>query len=292
MSSRRPTASAPEDSDRIEQLQEEIKGLKESLRSLTAANASRSEDPKGRKPKPFDGKSLSQLPEFLSQVRVAFRSRPLAYPDEEAKVLYAISYLEGPALSCIQPYIDKDEPPSWMTDFSLFTKQLKKLFGDPDVVGNTSHQLRMLKQTSLASLYAAEFRRLASQLDWGNQALVGQFFEGLSDSVQDELVKTDYATDLDALIDQAIRVDNLQQRRKAQRASSKPVLSTASPGKSLTEQQKEFRRKNNLCMYCGGADHLILNCPKRPKGPPRPARTSEAAWLEADPPGNAPTQSL
>lgn len=289
MSTRRAATSTPEDNDRIEQLQEEIKKLQEGLSSLAAANAPRREDPKVRKPVPFDGTSPSQLPEFLSQVQIAFRSRPLAYPNEEAKVWYATSYLEGPALSCVQPYIDKEELPPWMTDFSLFVDRLKKLFGDPDVTGNVSHKLRMLKQTGPASSYAVEFRRLASQLDWGDQALVGQFFEGLNDSVQDELVKTDYAADLETLIDQATRVDNLQQRRKAQRAPSKPILSTASPGKRLTEQQKEFRRKNNLCMYCGGADHLVTNCPK---GPPRPARVSEVTWLAAEPPGNEPTQSL
>jgi hypothetical protein len=159
------------------------------------------------------------------------------------------------------------------------------------VVGNATHQLRTLKQTGPVPVYAAEFRRLAGKLEWGNQALVGQFFAGLKNSIQDDLVKMDHSKELDILIGQAIRVDNLQKSRAAQLAYYKPALPTASPGQRLTEQQKEHRRQNNLCLYCGAAGHVIRNCPARPKSPVRPARASEATLVAAEPMGNDPAQS-
>jgi ribosomal protein S14 len=183
------------------------------------------------------------------------------------------------------------ERPPWMTDFSLFAAHLKEIFGDPDVVGNVSNKLLALKQTGSATSYAAEFRRLAGQLEWGNQALVGQFFRGLKNSVQDELVRTDYSREINALISQAIRVDNLQQSRLAQSAQVKSATPAASPGQRLTEQQKEFRRKNNRCMYCGDPGHFLRSCPARSKNLARPGRVSEATWVEAESPGNEPTQS-
>ncbi|KAI8636941.1 hypothetical protein BD408DRAFT_459117 [Parasitella parasitica] len=35
--------------------------------------------------------------------------------------------------------------------------------------------------------------------------------------------------------------------------------------KPLSATVKEFRRLNNLCMYCGEANHQVLNCPNKPK---------------------------
>ncbi|OAD00843.1 hypothetical protein MUCCIDRAFT_85022 [Mucor lusitanicus CBS 277.49] len=33
--------------------------------------------------------------------------------------------------------------------------------------------------------------------------------------------------------------------------------------KPLTPEVKEFRKVNNLCMYCGGKIHIALNCPNK-----------------------------
>jgi hypothetical protein len=34
----------------------------------------------------------------------------------------------------------------------------------------------------------------------------------------------------------------------------------------ISEAEKEFRRINRLCMYCGNKDYSVSNCPFRPKG--------------------------
>ena len=31
----------------------------------------------------------------------------------------------------------------------------------------------------------------------------------------------------------------------------------------LTEEEKERRRRNNLCLYCGGSGHMVRNCPAK-----------------------------
>ena len=33
----------------------------------------------------------------------------------------------------------------------------------------------------------------------------------------------------------------------------------------LYEEEKQRRRANRLCLYCGGAGHIAVNCPHRPK---------------------------
>jgi retrotransposon gag protein len=292
---RNPAAAAaanPEDGDRLEQLQEENKRLQEALRIATTATAPRATGPKVRKPTPFDGTNASQLPEFLAQVHVAFKARPFEHPTEEDKVWYAVSFLEGPALSFFEPYMHMDELPAEMDSYPLFVDQLRKAFGDPDLRGKVSHQLRQLRQTGSAAVYAAEFRRLARQLNWENENLVGQFFDGLKDEVQLELARTDYPEELGPLILHAVRVDNLQQRLRSRRALTKTTLPITSPGQRLTEPQKEYRRKNNLCLYCGDAGHMIRTCPARPKGPSTSARLSEAVLVTSESQGNGSAQLL
>ena len=33
----------------------------------------------------------------------------------------------------------------------------------------------------------------------------------------------------------------------------------------LSEEEKQRRRANRLCRYCGGPGHIAVNCPHRPK---------------------------
>ncbi len=37
------------------------------------------------------------------------------------------------------------------------------------------------------------------------------------------------------------------------------------PRPKLTDQEKDYRRMNGLCLYCGGPGHIALNCPRTPK---------------------------
>ncbi|KAM0790389.1 hypothetical protein ACM66B_003271 [Microbotryomycetes sp. NB124-2] len=34
---------------------------------------------------------------------------------------------------------------------------------------------------------------------------------------------------------------------------------------TLTEAEKDHRRKNNLCLYCGGSNHKVIDCPNKAK---------------------------
>jgi Ty3 transposon capsid-like protein len=58
----------------------------------------------------------------------------------------------------------------------------------------------------------------------------------------------------------------------------------------LTDEQKEYRRKYNLCMYCGIAGHIAQMCPVRPENPARPPPPPAPGVAAAEPPGNARAQ--
>jgi Ty3 transposon capsid-like protein len=285
-------------------------------------------------PEYFDGKSTSQLRNFLTQVRVVFSAQPAKFSDDKSKVLYAASHLRGSAFTWAQPYLDMANPPAWMNDFSLFAAEINAVFGDPDLASNNFRRLKRLKQIGSVAAYTAEFRRLASQLSWSDQALVQQYFDGLKDSLQDMLIAANYPEELETLIRLAARMDNLQHQRRTQRgqepkpaapaqrkqqlpyvaarpqsvpltrpaynAASAPVepsgprpmeLDATRPRfQRLTKEQKEHRRRNNLCMYCGEPSHFAQACPTRPKEPYSPARVSGTIFTATEPTGKAQTQ--
>jgi hypothetical protein len=50
-------------------------------------------------------------------------------------------------------------------------------------------------------------------------------------------------------------------------------LSAGRPRGRLTEDEKQRRRDNGLCLYCGGGEHIARNCSHRPQARPIAMRT-------------------
>ena len=262
-------------------------------------------------PEAFDGRSASNLRDFLTQIRLVFDLQPSKFQNGTIKVKYTCSLLRGSAFSWVQPYLDMEDPPVWMEDFSLFAAEITKIFGDPDIVSSATRSLRKLRQTGSVAFYASEFRRYSTLLSWGEQALISQFYDGLKGQIKDELARAERSTELRTLIESAIRIDNRLHERSLERGDmSRPSIpaprqhhrahaapaatvtaaatdniraSPASrsfsrrPFQRLTDSQKEYRRMNNLCMYCGARDHAVHECPVRPRDPIRPAPAARSA---------------
>jgi hypothetical protein len=209
-----PDAPASITNSDLARLQDVINNMQN---QLNAPKSPYTKEFKTGTPECFDGKSASQLRNFLTQVRLVFSAQPIKFSDDKNKIIYTASLLRGPAFTWIQPYLDMDDPPVWMNDFSLFTAEINTVFGDPDLASNNFRRLKRLKQTGSVTSYTAEFRRLASQVSWSDQALVQQYFDGLKDPLQDALIAANYPESLETLIQMATRLDNLQHQRRIQR---------------------------------------------------------------------------
>jgi len=96
-------------------------------------------------PPKFKG-DWEQLNGFLLQLRTCFRAYPKRFSDEDSKVRFAVSRLEGRALHWFEPTLEDNldhTGEAWaehtreiFSDFSKFAKGLEKVFGDPpDQVG-------------------------------------------------------------------------------------------------------------------------------------------------------------
>jgi len=61
-----------------------------------------------------------------------------------------------------------------------------------------------------AAKYSAEFQRIAALTDWDDDALVLQYYWGLSEGIKDEIARRDRPEELQEMIDTSINIDSRQ----------------------------------------------------------------------------------
>jgi hypothetical protein len=286
---------------------EEIRALQEQLARLQLENQQLraqsvptptpvTREPKLKLPDPYDG-NRGRYRAFVSQCRLIWTAHATRYPDDQAKIILLLSLLTGAAAQWATPLM---EHPEALTNLDVFLKQFAAAFDDPDRAQSAAIAIEALKQGRRpCSIYASEFRRVATDLDWGESALVRAFYKGLSDEVKDRLsYALELPTSINDYIELATRLDQRQHERqwersrqtnprqptsppkyspRRDRAAEAPVLTTAQPvvpmeiGRArrgpITPEERERRRLNNLCFYCGQLGHSANSCPA--KLPPR-----------------------
>src|SRR5271155_5261452 len=270
---------------------ESIPLLQQQISQLSVSNNGR-QDPRIQvagyrlnEPETFRG-SRQDLPRFLSQLSLVFSSAPQRFSTDTSRINYAASFLRGTAFTWLQPHLEASSPPSFLLSYPQFTEALRSAFGDPNQKHNAEQSLHALRQKGSASAYTSEFRRLASYTGWNSSALLFQFEHGLKEELKDELAKSDPIDDLNHLMSTVIKIDDrlFERKRAKERFSSvrRPVARNQRDDphfmdvdsirtqpkqfKRLTEAEKQHRRDNNLCLYCGEKGHSANECPKRSSG--------------------------
>ncbi|KAG2191289.1 hypothetical protein INT47_011476 [Mucor saturninus] len=174
-------------------------------------------------PTPFSG-NPSYCDSFFVQLSLIFAADELRFNSDRTKILYAINCLSGSAFNFMQPYIknmdEKDQPQEIFTSYAHFKKVIKTTFGDTNPVVNAEAEIRLLKQTGPAAIYATEFRRISMQLTWNNDALVSQYMLNLKENIKDELARRDPIQDLTILLNASIDINNRLFHRQKQKNTS------------------------------------------------------------------------
>ena len=149
-------------------------------------------------PEPFDG-SRGKLLAFFSQIELFFGFNVNRFPTDEHKVLFASTYLRGPAFKWFNSFLtdflnnkpDKrdDNTIEVTQNYSNFKNKLRQVFGNFDKEHLAEHRMQSLRQTRSAADYASKFQQLAAQTQWGAVPLVAQFYKGLKDRVKDDVAR-------------------------------------------------------------------------------------------------------
>lgn len=239
-------------------------------------------EPRVSLPDKFDG-TRSKFRGFVNQIRLITVLQPERYPTEEARVGLVGTLLTGQALSWFAPLFEKRSP--ILSNFEMFLEAFAEAFGEHDKVRWATTKIRSLRQGARsASVYASDFRQLASDINWGEEALVSQFYWGLRDDVKDLLLSLPDPQTLNEAISQAVKCDNrLFQRRQDQRPRDQTTrynttisannLSSHSEAeamqidavrfKPLSPEERTRRMEEGLCLYCGEQGHKVGSCPKK-----------------------------
>ena len=147
-------------------------------------------------PEPFDG-SRGKLQAFFSQVELFFGFNVDIFPTDKHKVLFASTYLRGPAFKWFNSFLtdflnnkpDKrdDDMVEVTQNYSNFKNKLRQVFGNFDKEHLAEHRMQSLRQTGSAAKYASKFQQLAAQTQWGAVPLVAQFYKRLKNRVKDDV---------------------------------------------------------------------------------------------------------
>jgi Retrotransposon gag protein len=188
---------------------------------------------KVREPDPFDGTATFKLRPFLVQCQLNFKDRPAAFPRDEQKVTYALSYLKGNALAWFEPFIIEEDiglgVPTFFTDYVEFCTILRNNFGPTDPAGAAQNDILSLsmKESQHISTYIVNFMRLSSQLGFNEEALSCLFYHGLPERIKDQIALTDKPVTYDGLRALVQNIDSRYWRRKAEISRNHPRASTS-----------------------------------------------------------------
>ncbi|OJT05507.1 Retrotransposon-derived protein PEG10 [Trametes pubescens] len=262
--------------------------------------AVRSPTIKVREPRTFTGKA-DDVPAFLRDIRNAIALQRDAFRTDRDKAMYLSMYLKDGAPQSWYTAIELAPSKQHLLDnFEGLITDFRAHFETSDIVSKALRQLDALRQSTSVATYAARFQEILVHLDLSEATQIQRFYQGLKESVKDVLVTVrDLPTNLKDYIKLATDIDNrLHERdleRKHDKSSTRPrhddhrsstttqqrpsapapsasASTTNSSGHvpmevdavrfgPLTSAEKERRRKNGLCLYCGQGNHRVSDCP-------------------------------
>ena len=260
-----------------------------------------------KEPRTFTGKREELIP-FTSELRNTITLQRGALITDNDKALYMNAFLKKPGPPDSWWNGVSKSHPELLHNFEGLLKNFTEHFEDPDLRATKQRKLDSLEQKGSASNYAARFLELCTYLDLTDATKQDYFKRGLKYQVLQGLAFAIPAPeDLDALVTLVIRIDNnlyaldLQKKKQTskpknnthQRSTSPAPYVSRSTGDAslasvpmevdavkhnpLTNSERERRKKNNLCLYCGNAGHKVNDCPELAKKPKKEKIASTSA---------------
>jgi len=246
---------------------------------LAEVNGTACKEPKVILPAKFNG-DRSKCRSFLNQLKLVFSLQPSRYNTDQVKIHLLGSLLSDKAITWFNPYIENPEKyQALLNDWSAFSKLFSETFGESEKDVVAEQRIRQLSQGRMSmSSYAAEFRAIATDLDWNDAALMSQYRYGLNDTFKRMLLNFAKPSNLEELIALTIRCyNNWAENKNELRHSYHHFAAPRHPAPAnqqsdameidairrgpLTPEERNQRIQNQLCIVCGKPGHFKRNCP-------------------------------
>jgi hypothetical protein len=272
--------------NQIQQMQTYIQSQQSALSQPPTITYSAA-DPRINPPAEFSG-DRRKARDFILQVRHYLTMQASRFQNDSQRVIFLTSYLRGSAYSWAATYHERNDP--IVSNFEAFVREFTNMFADPDRRLQAEKALLRIKQgSSPMPKLVAEFQQAAADASWPSESLFPVFYSALNEDVKDEICKTDRPPTIEEYYQLAIRIDRRlyerrQEKRLPRRHADRPqqfaprppapdpnamqidsIQPTNRRGK-LTQDERQRRFDNNLCLYCGGANHKVSDCPIRTAG--------------------------
>uniref|UniRef100_A0A8C7X3N2 CCHC-type domain-containing protein n=1 Tax=Oryzias sinensis TaxID=183150 RepID=A0A8C7X3N2_9TELE len=227
---------------------------------------------------------------FIAQCEIFFALQPSMFSSELSKVAFAVSLLSGRAGQWGTAEWERQS--HVCSSFPRFAAALRRVFDPLTPSHEAGRRLpRLLQGNRSVDDYAIDFHTLSADCEWNERSLYDVFYQGLNDSIKDELAARDLPMSLNGLMELAARIDRRMRERRRERGMRRPPashlpqpffaadansavrggedLGASEPmqlGRTrITPEERERRSRRNLCFYCGAPGHPVARCPVKEK---------------------------
>jgi Retrotransposon gag protein len=170
--------------------------------------------PKAADPKIYGGDQKKADP-FLCSLKLNIAIQPKSFPDDQTKILYALSYMQGGsagdwASKYTHAILDGDSPfPDWETFCNCF----EAAFGEADQAAHAHQHLHYLKMTQgmTAEEYTMAFEAISGKTGFNDEALMDAYEHGLLHNLVEKIHLDTLPLSLQEWKDKATCIDKLWQ---------------------------------------------------------------------------------
>lgn len=245
-------------------------------------------------PDKFDGSKKEKVRGFLDQCDREFQVKPGVYNTDRLKILYAESYMEGPAQSWAREYSAGRVLATW----EQFEQLLIATFGGGSNIAGTERDFVHLKQgTKSIGTYITEFNELSTLLpsfnDYARRALFRANLNTNYQSIivpmvgQDNMTLAEFQMECRRYEDQAdakrhtTSGNNYHSSGRGYSAPRAPVVNnttvaippvpatSAHTGAGVPMEVDAARMpRRDPCYRCWQPGHVAVNCPNQRRDPP------------------------
>ncbi|QRW24719.1 Retrotransposable element Tf2 protein [Rhizoctonia solani] len=233
-------------------------------------------------PDAYTGKIGNESRQWLTRMMAWVRLNQRMFPTDQEVLSFLLMNMKDAAGAWAHPHLDQlGSHRAIIQTVEDFRREFLAAFGNPDATRAAERQITYLTQTGTCAEYITKFRTIAMDLDWNNAALCGQFARGLHWEVS-RLIATQEQrpTTLLELQNAALVIDNALCKERAShppKGSKSGTSSTPNRGAStgqqatrpgrlssdpnfVSEEERNRRRAEGLCIKCGKAGHKFAEC--------------------------------